>query len=329
MGQVRAELCRKAEIEVAAVCDLDPRLANLFPGVPFYRNYNGLLTARLGLDAVFVCVFNNAVAEIVSFSLFAGMHVFCEKPPGRNLQDVNLIKQTEALCPDRILMFGFDHRYQPHVLCARKELKAGSLGKILWIRGVYGTRGHSSTWRQIEMLSGGGIGLDLGVHMVDLLRWLTGDEFTVVSSLIDYTQTEALVDDNVFALLRSTQGIHASIHLSAMMEPAFHIEIGMTEGFVRIAGLSTLSGRYLPAACVAYPTNPSINVRLISESGLIGQSFRTEIEIFRRAVAGKPFEDYHISSCTASSDDAWEAMALIEAIYAKDADANENIGRSA
>ena len=55
--------------------------------------------------------------------------------------------------------------------------KKKKLGKILWMRGVYGKAGSidfNKNWRNYKKYSGGGILLDQGIHMLDLINYFSG-----------------------------------------------------------------------------------------------------------------------------------------------------------
>ena len=73
-------------LEVVAVCDQnysqDFINAN---GIHSYTNYEKLLQGNHELDILFVCLPNNIAAEVTIAGLSNGLHVFCEKPPGRDV----------------------------------------------------------------------------------------------------------------------------------------------------------------------------------------------------------------------------------------------------
>ena len=60
-------------------------------GVVFHANYQALLGEDL--DALFVCLTNDIAPEVTMAGLENGLHVFCEKPPGRDLADMAAIKE--------------------------------------------------------------------------------------------------------------------------------------------------------------------------------------------------------------------------------------------
>ena len=70
------------------------------------------------------------------------VNVFCEKPPGRGKKDVEIMLNAEKINGCVKLKFGFNHRYHQAVLDAKSIIEQGRLGKILWMRGVYGKAGR-------------------------------------------------------------------------------------------------------------------------------------------------------------------------------------------
>ncbi|MFM7898378.1 MAG: Gfo/Idh/MocA family protein, partial [Actinomycetota bacterium] len=95
-----------------AVCDrnfaADTTLAN---GVRAFTNYRSLLTVPL--DVLVVCMSNDMAAEVTIAGLEHGLHVFCEKPPSRTLEELTAVLATERQHRDLRLMYGFNHRTQP------------------------------------------------------------------------------------------------------------------------------------------------------------------------------------------------------------------------
>ena len=76
------------------------------------------------------------------------------------------------------LKYGFNHRYHDSVQEAVKLVQSGELGKLINLRGVYGKSkiiSFDSDWRTQRSIAGGGILLDQGIHMVDLIRLFAGE----------------------------------------------------------------------------------------------------------------------------------------------------------
>jgi predicted dehydrogenase len=157
-----------------AVCD--KKFADdgtLDDGIAYSREYEKLFNHDL--DAVLVCMSNDMAAEITIAALERGLHVFCEKPPARNMAELLAVVSAEKAHPELKLMYGFNHRYHDSVQDALKLIRSGSLGKIINMRGVYGKSKlitfDQADWRAKREMAGGGVLLDQGIHMVDLMRF--------------------------------------------------------------------------------------------------------------------------------------------------------------
>mgnify|MGYP001952866894 FL=1 len=85
-------------------------------------------------------------------------------------------------------------------------IDTGHFGKILWARGTYGKAGGNQfegNWRSDKKLSGGGILLDQGIHMLDLLRYFMGD-FKEIKSFVENSYWKNIdMEDNAFALMKN------------------------------------------------------------------------------------------------------------------------------
>ena len=84
------------------------------------------------------CLTNDIAAEATIAGLEAGLHVFCEKPPGRDVADIARVIACEKRYPDLKLKYGFNHRYHDSVRDALGIIRSGELGRIINLRGVYG-----------------------------------------------------------------------------------------------------------------------------------------------------------------------------------------------
>lgn len=246
MGRIRArEIARNPAMELVAGSDPDPEAAAAFPGIAFSADYRGVLNA--GVDAVFICTPNRFTPEATIAALDAGLHVLCEKPPGRSIGDIEDIIAAEERNPQCKLKFGFNHRYHAGVQEAKRIISSGRLGRLLWVRGVYGKSGGSGfeeSWRNTKEIGGGGILLDQGIHMLDLFRFFCGD-FAEVKSMVTTAYWNVEVEDNAFALLRDEAGRIAMLHSSSTQwKHRFNLEVYLSEGYLSINGILTSSRSY-------------------------------------------------------------------------------------
>jgi len=234
-------------MEVVAVCDKTFESKGVFPdGVRYYTNYQDLLTEEL--DVLFVCLTNDVNPDATIAGLQSGLHVFCEKPPGRNLADIIRVIAVERQYPKLRLMYGFNHRYHDSVQDAIKIIQSGELGNIINLRGVYGKSKiitfNQTDWRTKRAIAGGGVLLDQGIHMVDLMRLFAG-EFSQVKSIVSNSHWGFDVEDNAYALMRTTDGIIGMLNSSATQwRHRFHLDINFDRGSLNLGGLLTGTKSY-------------------------------------------------------------------------------------
>ena len=145
-------------LRTCALSDITLDLTKTYEtGVSYFNDYNDLM--KLDLDILFVSLPNNIAADACILGLEAGMHVFCEKPPGRSLKDIERVIETEKKYPHLKLKYGFNHRYHYSVKEAKRIIESGELGKIICINGIYG-KSHiipfDKGWRAEREIAGGG-----------------------------------------------------------------------------------------------------------------------------------------------------------------------------
>jgi len=246
MGQIRRRnIADHPDLELGGICD--PGCSELIStlNVPVYENWENLVDD--GLDLVFVCTPNYLIPEVAIRAIQKGAHVFCEKPPGRCLADIQRIHAAEREYPESRLLFGFNHRHHPGIIDGKAIIDSGALGRILTLRGVYGKGGgydYHTSWRNNPAIGGGGILLDQGIHMLDLFRLFVGD-FSEVIGMRGITSFDVPVEDNAFVLLRTPSGQMAQLHSSATSwKHMFRLEIGCEKGYIVVSGLLSKTGSY-------------------------------------------------------------------------------------
>ena len=235
-------------LEVTAICEqsFTENYKELI-GVNCYTNYEELLNTESKLDVLFVCLPNNIASEVTIIALKKGLHVFCEKPPGKTVEDIKNVLKVHDKNQHLKLKYGFNHRYHDSVREALRIIKSGQLGEIINLRGVYGKSRvipFSGGWRSKRELAGGGILLDQGIHMVDLMSLFCG-EFIEVKSFISNDFWEHDVEDNAYAILKDHKGRVAMLNSSATQwQHKFSLEISLTEGYIELHGILSGSKSY-------------------------------------------------------------------------------------
>ncbi len=301
---------------VVAVCDQNYKHSGTFEdGVRFFPDYHSLIREKL--DILFVSLPNYLAAEVTMAGLKSGCHVFCEKPPGRDLDDIAQVITIEKKNPALKLMYGFNHRYHDSVREAMRIIQTRELGEVINLRGVYGKSkiiNFDSDWRTKRALSGGGILLDQGIHMVDMIRLFAG-EFREVHSFVSNHYWHHDVEDNAYALMRTQSGIVAMLHSSATQwRHSFRLEITLTKGAIILSGILSSSKSYgSEKITIIYAAeNDCGDPREQTTSFNHDHSWSDEIDEFAAAILeNKPI-------CSGSSEASFKTMELVYRIYCAD-----------
>lgn len=305
-------------LEVTAICEQHPLETNIeYSGINYYNNYKELLEKE-NLDIIFVCLTNNIAAEVTINSLNKGLHVFCEKPPGMTVQEIEQVIKVEKSFPKLKLKYGFNHRYHQSVQKALDIIKSEKLGKIINLRGVYGKSSiipFSGGWRSNRKLAGGGILLDQGIHMLDLMRLFCG-EFVEIKSFISNDFWNHDVEDNAYALLKDEKGRVAMLNSSATQwQHKFNLEISLSKGHIELHGILSGSKSYGEER-ITIGKKSIDNKNGLMETKTIkfleDNSWRDEIYEFASVI----INDLPVESGT--SNDALETMKLVFGIYYSD-----------
>ena len=316
IGRVRAEEIRNnKQCEFIAVFDIR-KPKDLGKDILFCDSYAKLLSQDL--DAVFVCTFNNVLADYTMQALKAGKHVFCEKPPARTSDELIEVIKVEQEC-DLILKYGFNHRYHYSVMEAKKIIDSGKMGKLLWMRGVYGKAGsidYHKDWRNYKKYSGGGILVDQGIHMLDLMRYFSNQDFTSINSFVTTSYWNIQAEDNAFAIMQSEEKLTAMLHSSATQwRHKFLLEMCFEQGYINLDGILSKTHSYAPEKLIVGRREfehitfamgkPKESVVWFEND----DSWKIEVEEFVNAVSGGR------KIVNGTSNDALKTLQLVERIY--------------
>ncbi len=298
----------------------DVRFKNNFNSnkILYFQNYRDIPTNNL--NAVFITLPNYLAPEVTIYFLKRNIHVFCEKPPGRNVNDIRKVLKCSKKKRNIKLKYGFNHRYHKSVQLAKKLIDGKKLGKVVNIRSVYGKSKilnfSKSNWRSKKKYAGGGILLDQGIHMLDLLRYFVGD-FKEFKSFISNRYWNYDVEDNAFAILRNQNGVIASIHSTATQwQHKFNMEIICSKGTIILDGILSGTKTYgketLKILPGAKPYLYKNNKKTILLNFNNDTSWNDEIKEFANMILKKKKITY------GSVMDAYKVMLMIDKIYKND-----------
>ena len=301
VGQRRAECIKNNKhLKLTAVCDKNNKF-ELEKNIKYFSNFKDLLNTNI--QVLFVCMTNDMASKVVIEGLKKGLHVFCEKPPGRNIKEIEDVILEEKNHPNLKLMYGFNHRFHNSIIDALDITRSKKLGNIINLRGIYGKSKlitfNQPDWRTKRSIAGGGVLLDQGIHMVDLMRLF---EFNEVKSFVSNKHWNYDVEDNVYAILKSEKNIFATLNSSATQwKHKFSLEVNFEKGNILLEGILSSSKSYGEETLTVLNLNHDEEV-----------SWEKEIDLFTDAIIkNKKIE-------TSNSLDALNTLKLVYKIYYSD-----------
>lgn len=320
---------KNPDVELYAFCDINEaqlaKMAEQYGVTRTYTDKDAMLKELPELDAVSVCTWNSQHAPCTIAALDAGCHVICEKPMALNADEAQQMAEA-AKRNGKLLMVGFVRRYGNDCRILKDYIENGDMGELYYGKATYLRRnGAPGGWFGDKSRSGGGPLIDLGVHVIDLTRYLMGnpqpvsvygatfyklgDRPGVKGAEKGYTSTGASdhdifdVEDLATAMIRYDNGAVVSV------EAAFSLNIKQDVGRIELFG--TKAGVNLDPELEMY-TNLNgymANVQLDTTTALSFDGlFANEINHFVECVKdGIP--------CKSPAEDGITLMRILDAIY--------------
>lgn len=140
------------------------------------------------IDAVLICSPTSTHADISVEALRAGKHVFCEKPVDLGLVKIQTVIDEVAVSGLKYQV-GFNRRFDHNFQALRRTVSDGKIGQVQVVK-VCSRDSEPPTPKFIP--SSGGLFLDMTVHDLDMVRFLSGSEVEEV-----YAAGSVLVDENI------------------------------------------------------------------------------------------------------------------------------------
>ncbi len=207
-------------------------------------SYDELL-ADPAVDAVCICTPSGYHAQQAIAAASSGKHVLVEKPMAISLADADAMI---AACRDNGVQLGvcLQRRAEPLFRRVHDAIHGGDLGEItLGVVTMPYFRDEpyyaQAEWRGTWAMDGGGVLMNQGIHIIDLLLWFLGDPVEV-HAFADSRHRSVEIEDTAGAVLRFANGSVATITATVATEPGFphRLEVYGTNGGIQIEGESVL-----------------------------------------------------------------------------------------
>lgn len=318
---------KNPNVELYAFCDINKtRLDEMGKKYEITRLFTDKkdLLALSEIDAVSICTWNSEHAECTIAALEAGKHVLCEKPMSINQAEAIKMKET-ADKTDKLLMIGFVRRFGNDCSILKDFVAKDYFGDFYYAKATYLRRnGNPGGWFGDTSRSGGGSLIDLGVHVIDFVRYVMGNPKPVSVYGVTYqklfnrrniktpkayisrsvTNNDICdVEDLASALIRFDNGATLSV------ETSFSLNIKKPEGKIEFFG--TKGGACLNPELEIYTEiyDYLADVTLDAKTALSFDGlFENEINHFISCVKGE-------TKCISTAKDGIEIMEILDAIY--------------
>jgi predicted dehydrogenase len=307
-GEITGPLPNLPDVEIVAVSDEDPAALDKFIGshtalakAHRYADYRRMLDAET-LDLVAVCNNNGERAAAILACLDRKLHVIAEKPLSTNRSDLERIKAAVSHHGVKLGML-LPMRYEPHYRALRDIVRSGALGQVAQISAQksYKTGGREAWYTRRETY--GSTILWIGIHMIDLMRFTSGREFTQASSFmghVGFPELGAMENTTVTAFRLDNRGT-ATLHMdyyrpeTAATHGDDRLRLAGTDGvaeYMASTGLTLMTKTSKPAVIDKLPPRGSVFVDFLEH-------------IYANKPASLSLDDiYHVCEVTLAANEA-------------------------
>jgi len=219
-----------------------------------FANYEHLLKDD-DIDAVIIALPTHLHLQCATQVAEAKKHIFLEKPIARNVTEAQEIISAAQKNSVK-LMIGYPLRFNTEFRNVKEKIKNGTLGEVEIANATYissgpffhRTESHTPTsvpeWWFKKELTGGGALIDIGSHMINLLRWYFGD-IKSIKSLLGY-RLNMDIEDSAICLARFESGTTAVINVGWFSQKLF-LEVSLLGSVNHVTATRASQSRLLTA----------------------------------------------------------------------------------
>ncbi|MGD2169410.1 MAG: Gfo/Idh/MocA family oxidoreductase [Chlamydiota bacterium] len=158
------------------------KIANQF-AVPYAVSSKEELLRHPEVDAIFIATPNHCHEEDAIACAKAKKPVLCEKPLAPTVKAIMRMQESFSQTATMLLV-GQSLRFKPAIQKAKQFIAEKELGELLHVRAYFSLFVPKNNWRYNKR-SGGGVLQDIGVHLIDLIRFITGSEIEAIYAIAD------------------------------------------------------------------------------------------------------------------------------------------------
>ncbi|WP_199619987.1 Gfo/Idh/MocA family protein [Paenibacillus alkalitolerans] len=211
------QLLELEDVQITAIADTSSESREKFisafglEGAEQFEDYRHLI--EFGVDAVVICSPHTLHFQQATDALKAGCHVLIEKPMAcSSVEAEQMIRTAERA--GKLLQVSYQRHFQPEFLYIKEAIGRGTIGRLTSVTAsLYQNwkQGTAGTWRQNPEWSGGGMLMDSGSHIVDVLLWTTGLTPAEVQTQLHMQGTPVEIDS--FTSIRFEEGAVAGLNI--------------------------------------------------------------------------------------------------------------------
>lgn len=237
-------------VSLEAIWDDDPKRGRKMAR-QFETKFTGHLDKFLAKDiqGVIICSENVKHREMTEAAAAAGKWVLCEKPLAPDPKDARAMIQA---CAKAGVGLGtaFPCRFAQPLIEVKNQIDAGVLGEIYTMT-CTNNGSYPGGWFAQEKWAGGGATMDHTVHVADVIRWFTGQEFSTVYAEVG-------------------KQIHKKIKTDDM--GVLHLQL---ENEVKISHIASWN------RCKTFPTWGDVTIQIVAENGVFDiDAFNQKIDVY-------------------------------------------------
>lgn len=187
VNEILAHLPRLPDVDLVAVSDQDPAALQRFRqreavgGATQYADYRRMLDNEQ-LDMVGVCNPNGERAEAILACAERGLHVVAEKPLALRRDDLRRVREAVLRRQVRLTTL-LPMRFSSPYLAIKEIVDSGEIGEVAQMAAQKSyVAGNRPAWMRNRASYGGTIPW-IGIHMIDLMHWASGRDFSNVYSM--------------------------------------------------------------------------------------------------------------------------------------------------